>query len=195
MTELAPLMIFKKIADVMRDIEAISKTRKNVQQGYSFRGIDDVYNVLHPILAKHGVFTVPRVLEDRTEDRVSKSGAVLIYRVLRIEFRFYAEDGSSLDCVVIGEGMDSGDKASNKAMAVAHKYALTQVFCIPTQEAKDPEVESHHVYDMPYNPERLEDKQWLAAELQHQGIDKEHWKTISDALRGRVRAHLTQILV
>ena len=39
--------------------------------------------------------------------------------------------------------MDSGDKATNKAMAIAFKYACFQVFCIPTEEMKDPDAESH----------------------------------------------------
>ena len=56
---------------------------------------------------------------------------------------FHAEDGSSIEAVVIGEGMDSGDKASNKALAVAFKYACFQVFCIPTEEMKDPDAECH----------------------------------------------------
>ena len=60
-------------------------------------------------------------------------------------YRFVATDGSQVSCVVEGEGMDSGDKASNKAMAVAHKYALLQVLMIPTEEQKDPDAEVHEL--------------------------------------------------
>ena len=137
--------VFSAIVAVMQDVEHIGKNRQNEAQRYKFRGIDDVYNALHSILAKHGVFSVPTVLEDRHEERLSKSGSANIYRVLKIQYRFFAKDGSFFDAVVIGEGMDSGDKASNKAMAVAHKYALLQVFAIPTEEEKDPEVDSHEV--------------------------------------------------
>ena len=108
--------IYKAIAEIQRELEAIGKNKKNQQQGFNFRGIDDVYNAIHPLLAKHGVFTVPDVLEDRSEDRQTKSGGQLIYRILRMKYTFYATDGSSVSAVVIGEGMDSGDKASNKAM-------------------------------------------------------------------------------
>ena len=38
--------------------------------------------------------------------------------------------------------MDSGDKASNKAMSSAFKYACFQVFCIATEEMKDPDAET-----------------------------------------------------
>lgn len=138
-------MIYWQIAKAMADVEAITKNRKNTSQGYQFRGIDDVYAELHPIFAKHQIFTLPTILSERTEDRTSRGGAGLIYRVLHIKYTFYAVDGSSIETSVIGEGMDSGDKAANKAMAVAHKYALLQAFCIPTEDPKDPENDSPNV--------------------------------------------------
>lgn len=135
-------LIFKKIADVMVDIEAIAKERNNSQQGYKFRGIDDVYNMIHPLLSKHRIFTVPRIVKAERSERKSNSGGVLLYSIIEMEYTFYAEDGSSVVSQVIGEGMDSGDKASNKAMAVAHKYCLTQTFAVPTEDDKDPENDS-----------------------------------------------------
>lgn len=138
-------MIHEKIIAILADADAIAKDRKNQQQGFNFRGIDDVYNALHPILAKHGVFSTTEVIAERTEERQTKSGGNLIYRILTVKFTFYAADGSHVESVMIGEGMDSGDKASNKAMAIAHKYALLQLLAIPTEDAKDPDAETHHV--------------------------------------------------
>lgn len=138
-------MIHEAIADIMIETDAISKDKRNTQQNYQFRGIDDIYNAVHPLFAKHGVFSVPNVLEDRTEERTTKGGSALIYRVLKIRYDFCARDGSSIQATVIGEGMDSGDKASNKAMAVAHKYAIMQILSIPTDDAKDPENDSHEI--------------------------------------------------
>lgn len=135
-------LIYKQIINVMSDCKAIGKNKKNSMQNYKFRGIDDIYNELQSILAKHGVFSVPHIISERSEERTTKNGGLLLYRILGIEYTFYAEDGSFIKCDVIGEGMDSGDKASNKAMSVAHKYALLQVFCIPTEEPKDPENEN-----------------------------------------------------
>lgn len=130
-------LVHQKIIEVMKKTGSISKEKQG--NGYKFRGIDDVYNALHDILADVGLFSVPEILEERSEERSSKSGGVLIYRILKIRYTFYAEDGSNLSLTVMGEAMDSGDKASNKAMSVAHKYALLQIFCIPTIEEKDPE--------------------------------------------------------
>lgn len=130
---------------IMSEVGPISKDRKNQSQGYSFRGVDDVYEALQAIMAKHGVYTTSEILDDRSEERQSQKGANLIYRILKLRYWFHAPDGSKVPTDVIGEGMDSGDKASNKAMSVGHKYACLQAFMIPTKESKDPEDEHHEV--------------------------------------------------
>jgi len=145
MTETKKSLIYEKIPAIMADIQAIGKNRKNEAQKYSFRGVDDVYNEAHDIFTKHKVFTVPTVIDVHHEERKSRSGGILIYRIYTIKYTFYAEDGSFIEATVIGEGMDSGDKAGNKAMSVAHKYALLQVLLVPTDEPKDPENDSHQL--------------------------------------------------
>ena len=141
MAENTPL-IYQKIIEVMADINAIGKDRRNQQQGFQFRGIDDVMNELHSSLAKCGVFVLPKVLEEtRTTGKTSRGGD-MFYTRLKINFGFYAEDGSHVDAVVIGEAMDTGDKASNKALSIGLKYAMLQVFCIPTEDEKDPDAVS-----------------------------------------------------
>jgi len=137
--------IYESICGVMSEIGAIGKDKKNQQQGFMYRGIDDVMNVLQPLFVKHKVFIVPEVLEHIREDRTSKSGNSLIYSICKIKYTFYAEDGTNVTAVVVGEGMDSGDKATNKAMAIAMKYACFQAFCIPTEEMVDPDKETHEL--------------------------------------------------
>lgn len=137
--------IYQAIPAVMGEINAVGKNKKNQQQGFMYRGIDDVMNAINPALVNHKVFVVPELLEQTREERQTARGGNLIYSICRIRFRFFAEDGSYVDAVTVGEGMDSGDKATNKAMAIAFKYACFQVFCIPTEEMKDPDGESHEV--------------------------------------------------
>lgn len=134
--------IYKAITDIMSEGYAITKDKRNAQQGFKYRGIDDVLNTFQPLLAKHHVFVVPEVLDQQRQERTTGKGGSLLYSLLRMRYTFYAEDGSSVSAVVIGEGMDSGDKASNKAMSVAMKYAMFQVFCIPTEEMQDPDAET-----------------------------------------------------
>lgn len=139
---MADAKIYSAICSAMEEIGAIGKEAKNSQQGYMYRGIDAVYNALQPVLIKNHIFVVPEVLEQTREERQTSKGANIIYSILRVKFTFYADDGSCVSAVVTGEGMDTGDKASNKAMSVAFKYACFEVFCIPTEEMHDPDSET-----------------------------------------------------
>lgn len=134
--------IFVTINNIMKDLPAIGKDSKNTQQNFWFRGIDAVMNALNPLFTRHGLFVVPHVLEQKREERQTKSGGLLIYSVITVEYTFYALDGSYIRTTIVGEGMDSGDKATNKALSIAYKYACFQVFCIPTEEMVDPDGDS-----------------------------------------------------
>ena len=133
--------ITKSLCAITAEVGSIGKTKKNEQQGFKFRGVDDLMNTLHPLFAKYGIIVVPEVLESTREERITAKGAALVSAILKIRYHFTAIDGSEICATVIGEGMDTADKASNKAMAVAYKYACFQVFCIPTEEvaAADPD--------------------------------------------------------
>ena len=104
---------------VMADVGAIGKDSKNATQGFMYRGVDAVMNALQPAMIKHKVFVVPEVLEQTREERVNAKGTTLLYSILKVRFTFFSDDGSNISAVVIGEGMDSGDKASNKACLAA----------------------------------------------------------------------------
>lgn len=138
-------MIHEALAAIAAEVPPIEKGKMNKQQGFAYRGIDDVYAAIHPLFTRHGVFSVPTVEQERSEERQTKSGGALIYRILTIRYDFYAKDGSCVSAKVVGEGMDSGDKAANKAMAVAHKYALLQVLSIPIDDIDDPDANSHTI--------------------------------------------------
>lgn len=137
--------IYETISAVMGEIGAIGKDSKNTTQNFMFRGIDAVMNAINPALIKYKLFIVPEVLEQTREERQNSKGTTLLYSICKVKYTFYAEDGSSISATVIGEGMDTGDKATNKAMSIAFKYACFQVFCIPTEEMKDPDAESHEI--------------------------------------------------
>lgn len=134
-------MIYELIGKAIGKIGAIGKDKKNAQQGFMYRGIDQVYNALNPVMAELGIFFCPEVLDQKREERTTKTGSVLTYTLLTMKFTAYAPDGSNVSMTVVGEGMDSGDKSSNKAMSVAMKYAMFQLFCIPTEEMKDPDAD------------------------------------------------------
>lgn len=135
--------IFKAMSDVMATVGAISKDQRNKTQGFNFRGIDQVYNALNRAMSRAGVFTTSEVISHNMSERTTSKGSVLITVAMQMRYTFYAEDGSNVTTEVVGEGMDSGDKATNKAMAIAHKYALLQAFCVPTEDMADPDADSY----------------------------------------------------
>ena len=151
--------IYALIGQAMREIGAVGKDSVNQTQGFKYRGIDAVYNALNPVMSKYGLFIVPEILEQNREERTTvkkvwdsdtksrvDKASTLIWSILKIRFTMYAPDGSNVSAVVIGEGMDTGDKATNKAMSIALKYAAFQMFMIPTEETTiDPDSESHEV--------------------------------------------------
>lgn len=173
-------LIYPAINKVMKEIGAIGKTSKNQQQGFMFRGIDAVYNAINPALINNGIFIVPEILEQTREERQTKSGNNLIYSVCKIKYTFYAADGSSIEAVVIGEGMDSGDKATNKAMSIAFKYACFQVFCIPTEEMVDPDAECHEVKPKAKKEEKKAEKKQEPAAEQKPAVPHVNAKDIAD---------------
>lgn len=135
-------LIYQKLAAILRETGAIDKGRKNQQQNFMFRGIDDVMNELHELFAKHEVFILQEVQGFTTENRPSKSGGTNIFTRATVKFRYVTTDGSSVETTNVGEAMDSGDKGMNKAMSIALKYSLLQMFLIPTKEKKDPDFDT-----------------------------------------------------
>jgi hypothetical protein len=141
--------VYKSIAAVAGELasKGISKDSRNQAQGFSFRGIDAVYNALAPLLVKHNLCILPRCTERVCVERTNAKGTALFYVTVQAEFDMVsATDGSKHTVVTFGEAMDSGDKATNKAMSAAYKYAAFQAFCIPTEETSvDADAETHEV--------------------------------------------------
>lgn len=132
----------------------ISKGRKNQQQGYAFRGIDDVYLAVAPLFAEQGIVVLPHYTERTCVERTTTKGGLLFYVTLKGTFDLVdASDGSSVSCDLYGEAMDSADKATNKAMSAAYKYMCIQTFCIPTEGDNDADATTHSVAPQKFIPD------------------------------------------
>lgn len=181
--------IYAALSKVMHDVGHVGKDRENPQQGYQFRGIDDVAKAVQPAFVAHGVVCVPRVLEREREMVPTKSGGFMASVRLLVEHTFYAADGSSVTAITLGEAMDSGDKASNKAMSAALKYALLETLCIPVDEPdRDTEEQS---------PERAKPKPAAAtkaaastAALPADSLEKEKALISASAQAARTKADI-----
>ena len=142
-----PPKVYAAINAVQGALAKAGIGKNNQTTGYAsfkFRGIDDVYNSIAPLLSEFGLVIIPRVIDRITEHRVTKSGGTLYYVSLHVEFDFIAtDDGTKHTASVWGEAMDNGDKAANKAMSAAYKYVCLQAFCIPTEGDNDADGTTH----------------------------------------------------
>lgn len=159
--------ILGALHNAMKEIGVIGKNKKNIQQAYMFRGIDDVYNALYPALTDAGIIPAPKFRDLARESHTSRSGSILLHSIITLDLTLYCvEDGSSISVTTSGEGMDSGDKSLNKAMSAAYKYAFLEVFCIPVSDGGlvDSERDSHDLAPrQPQSPQAQPQQQQLPA--------------------------------
>lgn len=176
--------VYQKIAAVMAEMSkaGIGKFRRNQQQGYNFRGIDDVYNALSPILSAQRLVVLPRVVSRNQVERQTAKGGALFYTTVIVEFDFVsADDGSKHTVTTVGEAMDSGDKSSNKAQSAAMKYALLQTFTIPTEGDNDADATTHEVGQQRADPLESDAAQQMLGRLRQAALDGE--EALAEAFR------------
>lgn len=155
--------VYAKIAAVQAELAkvGISKSRKNQAPGqnYNFRGIDEVYNTLAPLMAEHGLCILPRIVEHSLLERgKTKNGNAIFSALVTAEFDFVSADDGSIHVVrTMGEAMDSSDKATNKAMSAAYKYAALMTFAIPTEGDNDADA---HTPEVVAQARFLSDNDW-----------------------------------
>lgn len=139
--------VYKAISVVQGGLAKIgvSKDRKNQQQGFAYRGIDDVYAALAPLLSENHLCILPRIISKDVTERTTQKGGVIFYTTLAVEFDFVsAVDGSKHTVLVYGEAMDTGDKSIGKAMSYAYKSMAFMSFSIPLEgQDNDPDKTTH----------------------------------------------------
>jgi len=189
------MSVYKAINAVQAELakRGIAKDRRNEQgAGYNFRGIDDVYNAIAPLLAAHGLCILPRILTRNCVERQTKNGGAIFYVTVEAEFDFVcAEDGSKHTVRTFGEAMDTSDKATNKAMSAAYKYAAFQAFAIPTAGDNDADAHTPEVAAVQMPAGLLEAAQ--AAALDGAESFREYWKRLTPASRSALRDHIPSL--
>jgi len=143
MSETKAMPIAQALNEVMKEVGAVKKNDRNSAQGFNFRGIDAVVNAVSPALQKHGVIVVPSVEEyDYASVEIGKNRTVMGHVKVKVTYTFIGAGGDAIKATVVGEAMDSGDKATAKAMSVAFRTALLQTLSLPTDEP-DPDSQSY----------------------------------------------------
>lgn len=149
--------IVQALVAVKSDVGAVGKSERNQQQGFQFRGIDAVLNAVSPALIAHGVIVAPVATSaDFGTVEVGSRRTPMGHCRVNVTYRFYGPAGDHLDVQVAAESMDSGDKATAKAMSVAYRIALLQALSLPTDEP-DPDSQSYE-----RSPASATDHAWMA---------------------------------
>jgi hypothetical protein len=116
----------------------IAKNHVNEADDYKYRSIDDLLDRLAPLLAKHRLCVLPRVIEREVTERRDDAERLLFHVALRVAFALTSvDDGSEHEVEAYGEALDPSDKATAKAMSSAYKSAMVQTFCIPFSGTED----------------------------------------------------------
>jgi len=132
--------------EVMKELgqAGLAKDKRNKDQGFFFRGVEPLMNALTPLLVKHNLLVIPRFQTLEHVERLSKGGGYLSDVYVQGYFDFIsAVDGSMHTAACFGQGMDSADKATNKAMSGAFKYCSFFAFCVPTKGVIDDGDDDH----------------------------------------------------
>lgn len=166
-------MIYKSIANVMGKVEAVVKSHFNREQNYKFRSIDDVYNACNKAMSEEKIIIAQKyfIISNDLNKILNKYNQETLVRsvVIQGDYKIFAKDGSFIEISTIGEAIDRSDKAFNKAMSQAFKYALFQVFMIPTEEEKDTEFSNISIPENNYEKDKNktnEDKKPTAKRLE-----------------------------
>lgn len=144
--------IYAALSSVMTDVLAVSKTGRNTDQNYSFRGVDAVVNAVGPVLRKHHVLLLPELLDVSYRDVRTSRDKPAREVTVRVRYTFVGPAGDKVEVTVPGESMDNGDKGTAKAMSVAYRIALLQALCIPTDEPDPDEGTYERSYEPPPAP-------------------------------------------
>lgn len=143
MSDTQVLPIAQAMSAIMKEVGAIAKKDKNTSQGFNFRGIDSVVNAVSPALQKHGVIVVPSVEDyEYATVEIGRNRTAMGHVKVKVTYTFIGGNGDAIKATVVGEAMDSGDKATAKAMSVAFRTALLQALALPTDEP-DPDSQSY----------------------------------------------------
>jgi len=131
--------IYGALAELRKQMKAVGRNAQAPQQmgGFSYRSIEDVVEMLDPLLRDLGIIgPVLETLEhhvDFFEVATQKGASTRSRALVRNRYTLYATDGSSISGVSCGEAHDMGDKATNKANTAAFKYWLTQTLFIASE--------------------------------------------------------------
>lgn len=169
--------VFEAWTAVMREVLSLGKNHRVTEGGnFLYRGIDDLMNLVGPVLRKHGVTIIPTVESTSYRDVQTSKGKPSREVTVRVTYTIYGPQGDSMVGRSAGESMDFGDKGTAKAMSVAYRVFLLQSLTLPTDEP-DPD---STVYERSSGP-TLEQRAQMVAEGLPRAQSAKHVQHVKNA--------------
>lgn len=132
--------IFTAVNEIMKSVGYVKKQRAS-GLNYTFAGETALIEALRPEMVENGIFCYVRDYHVISEEPYTTAKGTEMQNVrIKANIVFnHAPSGTEIVVCALGEGADTSDKATNKAMTGAYKYALRQTFCIETGDDPDKE--------------------------------------------------------
>ena len=199
MIRLKEMNLFEKMQLITNEIGVVEKgLQVRVTDKSSYKAVSerDVLDAVKPIEQKYRVFSLPisrkiiaqDVLEKVSEYNGKTSKTYTMYMRIETTYRFYNIDKPDeyIDTITYADGLDTGDKASGKAMTYADKYALMKAYKISTGDDPDKEASAEQGYtSVKATPKQIEAVKKLVrdtqAMLDHYNISKIEDLTLEQA--------------
>lgn len=122
-------------ANVMGEVRAVTKDQQtNEGARFRYRGVDDALNVFGPACRAHGVLVLPCRVEPSYRDTTTSTGKPTRECTVLVTYRITGPMGDYLEVQAAGESLDTQDKGSAKAQAVALRTLLYHAGLVPTRD-------------------------------------------------------------
>lgn len=129
----------EKLRQVMLVAGSVEKRGYNSHQNYRYVMESDVSDAVRNAFVEQGVIWIPSIetMEHNpieVSQRGEKRTAYMARILMRVTLLNSEDTSDKLELLTAGIGLDSGDKALNKAITAAQKYALMKLFLMGTDD-------------------------------------------------------------
>ena len=165
MNDVKEMNIYEKLLAITAEIGVVEKNLNvKVNSNSSYKAVSerDVLDAVKPIEQKYRVYSYPAnrkiidrdVLTKETEYNGTITRTNTLFMRVETVYRFVNIDKPDefIETTVYGDGLDTGDKASGKAMTYADKYALMKAYKLSTGDDPDKEASPEHGYEKKAEP-------------------------------------------
>lgn len=177
--------IYEKMSAITNELGVVAKNLNvDMGKGKSYKAVQekDVLDAVKPIEEKYRVYSYPMereiidngILEKETSYGTSKN----LYMRIKTTYAFVNLDNPSekITMTTYADGIDSGDKATGKAMTYSDKYALLKAYKIATGDDPDKDASAEKGYERKITKEQIETLATLVedtqAMLNYYGLEK-----------------------